>query len=327
MHTEEHKKAGELKYVAVSAIRENNETEILRQVDETDEKFLGLMESIKKDGIINPISLREVRNPANPDIPLYGLVDGRHRFTAARILGMQEVPALVRSVEDGDVLASQILANVHKIETKPMQYTEALKALLRNDPMLTMAELASRLSKSPTWLSERLQLTNIEDEKVASLIDEGSIKLVNAYALAKLPADKQVEYLDMARSLSPTEFVPKINKVIKELKTAKREGRAPVTTYIAAPYLQKIGDISNEVDNPVHVPALLASENITNPIEIVKMALKWAIHMDPASIRMDAAEWETKKEMAKKKAEERKLEREKLKQEQEARKAADVTQL
>jgi len=82
-----------------------------------------------------------------------------------------------------------------------------------------------------------------------------------------------------------------------------------------------------EVEVPNALAALLETEKVTDPLQAAQLALKWAINMDPMSIRADAEDWNKQKELAKKKAEERKLEREKLKKEEEEKKASSILSL
>lgn len=322
----EDKNKGELKFIPISMIRESHDVKILREVKETDEKFLGLMNSIRQDGIMNPISVREVLNPLNPDVPMYGLVDGRNRFTAARKVGLTEIPAYIRSVADGDLLEAQILANVHKVETKPIEYTTALLNILQNNPTMTREEMARRLSKSVQWLDERLNLVKITNPEISVLVNEGKIKLANAFALAKLPEEKQIEYLDMAQSMTTPEFAPKIHKVIQEIKKAKLEGRpAKTDDYIPTAFLQKMPDIKAEYDSPNAISALV--QGITDPVKAAQMALSWVLHLDSMSINEETKKHKENKELQKKKAEERKLEREEAKRKADLEKAQSVLNL
>ncbi len=318
-------KKSQLDHIPVSLIRQNEEA--LRTVDKEDERYQGLLASVRKNGIINPISVREIRNPANPDNMLYGLVDGLHRYTAAMDVGFDTIPAQVISLADADLLEAQILANVHKVETKPVEYTNALLEILSKNPLLTSAELASRLSKSSTWLTERLQLKNL-DEKIAKLVDEGTIKLTNAYALAKLPKEEQEKHVDAAIAKSPTEFTPQIHRILQEIKQAKREGRkANTDEFQPAPYLQKLSAIKEEVDSPNKLALLIKDAGITNPLEAARLALQWVLHMDAQSISADRDSFNARKQDQKKRAEKRAAERKKQKEEAAAQKAADITQL
>ena len=87
----------ELKHVNVSDIYEPEES--LRKVDRTHEAYLGLVESIRLKGVMNPITVREVQNEDGETI--YGLVDGLQRLSASRDAGEETIPCHVIDVEEG----------------------------------------------------------------------------------------------------------------------------------------------------------------------------------------------------------------------------------
>lgn len=102
--------ATELKSIPLVHIRENPNA--LREVNRSTEGYQGLVDSIQKNGVLNAILVRECVDP-NTKTTFYGLIDGLHRFNAAKDAGLTEIPAQVRSMDDADVLEAQVLANVH----------------------------------------------------------------------------------------------------------------------------------------------------------------------------------------------------------------------
>lgn len=101
-----------LKSIPLSLIRENPVA--LRNVNRKGEGYLGLVDSVRKDGVLNAIVVREIKDPTNGNV-VYGLVDGLHRFSAASDAGLTEIPAQVKDMDDAAVLEAQLIANVHKI--------------------------------------------------------------------------------------------------------------------------------------------------------------------------------------------------------------------
>ncbi len=304
--------------IPLSKIRENKEA--LRTVVEKDtEEYQQLVQSVRRNGVMQPISVREITDPATGEA-LYGLIDGLHRFNAAMDAGLSEIPAHVGSIQEGDLIEAQILANVHKIETKPVQYTKALLKILGANPLMTMMELATRLSRSPSWLAERLQLLKLS-KNIQELVDNDTLGLTNAYALAKLPEDKQADMLQQAISKSPAEFVPAANNIIKEINQAKREGRrAETDKFIPTVRLQRLASIRDEHDFAVKNPeqsklVVAAKSNGVTTIEgAIAFALSWVLHIDPTSVAADEAKWKADKEAKAKAAEDRKAKKELAKQ-------------
>lgn len=305
--------------IPLAKIREN--VEALRTTVEKDtEGYQQLVDSVRKRGILNPILVREIKDPATGE-PLYGLIDGLHRFNAAMDAGLTEIPAQVGSLEEGDLLEAQILANVHRIETKPVQYSKALLKILGANPLLTMVELAGRLSRSPAWLNERLGLVKLKKE-IAAMVDDGTLGLTNAYALAKLPEDKQVDLLQQAIAKSPAEFVPHATSIQKEIANAKREGRkADTETFKPVARLQRLASIRDEADLASKAPdqsKLIHSakaNGVKTVDEAIAYALSWVLHLDPESVKADQAKYEADKKAKEEAARKRKEEKERKKSE------------
>jgi len=278
---------GDLKHIPIDQIRQNPVA--LRTVDRTSEKYKELVGSIRNKGILNPISVREIVEGGQK---LYGVIDGLHRFEGAKDAGLKEIPCYIKSMNDAEIEEAQILANVHRIETKPVEYSHQLQRILARNPMMTMSELANRLSKSTTWLGERLNLTKL-DKKLGDLVDEGKIGLANAYALAKLPPEIQTEYLERAMTLPPSEFVPQVTKHVKELRDAKRQGRDPNPKFEPTAHLRKMSAMKDELSNPENGKKLVGG--LKTPLEGFQMGLKFAMHLDPPSVEEQKAKYEKRK--------------------------------
>lgn len=310
----------DLKNIAVAEIYEPEDA--LRKVDRQSEAYLGLVESIRKDGVMNPISVRELEDPEDKSKTVYGLIDGLQRLNASRDAGLEEIPCHVLDIEEGKLLESQIIANVHKIETKPVEYSKAILRIIEANPMLSREELASTLSKTPSWLSERLGLLKLTDE-IAKLVDDGEIKLSNAYALAKLPPEEQPDFVDRALTMSPQQFTPTVNARVKELRDAKRKGQdAKPEEFQPVPILRGRAEIIAELENSQLVGSLI--KGISDPKEAFQMALKWSLNLDPVSAENQKVKDEERKAERKRQAEKSAIERKRKKAEEAAKKAEEL---
>lgn len=313
----------QLLHIPLAKIRENPVA--LRTVNRTTEEYTGLVDSIRKNGVLNPILVREVLDPDTNE-KVYGLVDGLHRFTASQDAGKDTIPAQVTSLEDAEVLEAQVLANVHKVETRPVEYSKQLVRILAQNPLMPLAELATRLSKSPAWLNERLGLVKLEPN-IAGLVDEGKINLSNAYALAKLPTEEQPNFLDRAMTMSPQEFVPTANARIKEIRDAKRQGRAATPgEFTPVPHLRKVSELKEEMDQKNVGGVLVRELGVHDPIEAFNLGVKWALHMDPASIQAAKEKDAQRRKELEEASAKRKQERLEKQQKEAADKAATLQQ-
>lgn len=284
---------GTLKKIRIADIRENPDA--LRQVDRRSEGYLGLVESIREKGVLKPINVREIPDRDDPSKMVYSLIDGAHRFTAAQDAGLEVIPAYVLDMNEAEALEAQLVANVHVIETKPAQYSEALLRMLGMNPTLTVADLAKKLSKSPKWLGDRLSINKLDPE-IKKLVDENKINLSNVYALAKLKEHtEQRNFLDRAITESPAVFVPLVSERVKELNKAKREGRdATAEQYVPVAHPRKTKETEEELANNRAGQTLKGAGTITD-IQSFQMGLKWSLHLDPESIEQGRVKWEQRK--------------------------------
>lgn len=285
-----------LREIPVSKVREASIK--LREVNKETEEYRGLVESIRRRGVMNPINVRSIE-PTDEGFE-FEVVDGTHRFEASKDAGRETIPCKILDIEQGEVGMAQIVANVHKIETKPVAYSRALAKILNDNPLMTSTELATLLAKSTSWLNLRLNLKTLH-EKIGQMVDDGEIKLANAYALSKLPVEEQLEFLDAAASMEAVEFTPMVNTRIKELRDAAKQGRDPAERgkFIPTPHLQKMADIIGEIENGTVAQSLLNKFQVSDPTEAFKLALQWSVKLDPDSL--EAAEKrheERKKEQA-----------------------------
>ncbi len=267
----------------------------LREVIRNSEQFLELVESVRRNGVLNAVSVRELPDPANPGSVVYGLIDGLHRYTAAKEAGVEKIPATITNMDDGEVEEAQIIANIHRIETTPAQYSKALVRMLQRNPLMTESELAQRLSKSPSWLKDRLSLVKLS-EGLQELVDTDKIGLANAYQLAKLPVEEQMEYADRAQTMQPAQFIPLVNARAKELRDAAKQGRsASEAEFTPVAHARKITELKDEIETRSNAAVLVGKLGITDPIAAFQLALKWAVHMDPDSIEAQRVEDEARK--------------------------------
>lgn len=309
-------KRGELEYVPISTIRENPVA--LRTVNRTSEKHLEMVESMKQKGIINPPNARRKTDEDTGEAFLE-LIDGLHRYTAAKDAGLVEIPLHILEMSDGEVLEAQIITNLHVQKTTPSAYTKQIKRILTMNPMMTESELAKKLGVSVQFIQQRLSLTKIENEDILKLIDNDKITLSNAYALAKLPLEEQAEFLDRAMTQNPDEFIPAVQARVKEIKEARQSGKdAGDAVFQPTPHYQKSKDAKEELATGNIGKTLVKKHGIKSAEEGFAMGVKWLLHMDPESIASQQAKYEAQRE-AREDAKAKKMAEKALKDEEKAK--------
>lgn len=220
-------------------------------------------------------------------------------------------------------MSAQIIANIHKIETKPVEYTAHLKRILEINPTMTMLELADMVKQSITWLNNRFNLLKLIPA-IKEKVDGGAINVTNAYQLAKLPADEQINFVDSAVSMPPGEFAGVVNARVKEIRAARAKGgEAKPPEFEAAPHLRTFKDIRDRREQG-NVEEILTVANATTAVEGAKAVLDWVCQMDPKSVAIAKQKWEDRKRQQKEAAEKRAAEKEAKKQQTAAQVGSEV---
>ena len=131
-----------------------------------------LMASIAEKGIIEPMIVRQRGSR-------YQIIAGERRYQAAVQVGISDVPVVIRDVDDGEVIEIALIENIQRKNLTPFEEAEALSSLAESFDY-THEELARRLGKSRTSITESLSLNGIPDEvkNLCRLADIGSKSLL-----------------------------------------------------------------------------------------------------------------------------------------------------
>lgn len=138
-------------------------------------KIEELAQSIKEKGIIQPILVRPIGNDQ------YELIAGERRFRAAKHLGLQELPAIIRVVPDGDLLELSIIENIQREELNVVEEARAYRRLCQEFGM-TQDAIASRLGRDKSTISNLLRILNLP-EKIQDYLAQSVISFGHARAL------------------------------------------------------------------------------------------------------------------------------------------------
>lgn len=141
--------------------------EQVRRVDTTNEPFRELVDSIREHGIIEPISVRwlEARQK-------FQVITGERRFRAAKEVGLETVPAIVRDLTDNTKAIHQLIENLQREDMNPIDEAKAFRRYLAATGE-QMQVLAKQIGKSPAYVSQVMSLlehlNRDEQEKLATL--------------------------------------------------------------------------------------------------------------------------------------------------------------
>ncbi|KAB2953963.1 ParB/RepB/Spo0J family partition protein [Heliorestis acidaminivorans] len=146
-----------------------------------------LAASIEEHGLIQPLVVR----PTNKG--RYQIVVGERRWRACKTIGIQKVPVLVRSWDNQKVAEIALIENIQRQDLSPLEEAEAYKTLLQ-DFKLTQEELARRVGKSRTYITNTLRILQL-NQKVQDMIGRGQISIGHAKVILALPDAEEQEMI------------------------------------------------------------------------------------------------------------------------------------
>jgi ParB family chromosome partitioning protein len=147
-----------------------------------------LAESIKAQGIMQPILVRRLTGGANAG--KYEIIAGERRFRAARLAGLDSVPVLVREVADEAAAAMALIENIQREDLNPLEEAQGLQRLIR-DFGLTHEQAAQAVGRSRSAASNLLRLLNLA-EPVQTMLMAGDLDMGHARALLTLERAAQI---------------------------------------------------------------------------------------------------------------------------------------
>jgi ParB family chromosome partitioning protein len=181
----------------------------------TDEDLAELSESIKSQGILQPLLVRQ-------DKTGYELITGERRLRAAKRAGLTQVPVLIKRVNDDKLLEMAIVENIQREDLNPIEEAEAYHRLI-TQLKLTQDQASARVGKSRSAVANFLRLRQLPDQIKADITD-GTLSMGHARAL--LGAETSAQQLAAWRSvISKKLSVRETEALIKRLKAEKRKHR------------------------------------------------------------------------------------------------------
>ena len=141
------------------------------------EKLQELADSIRQHGVVQPILLRQ-------NGERYVIVAGERRFRAARLAGLEKVPAIVKDLDVAQVMEVALIENLQREDLNPIEEAAAIRFLMQQHD-LTQEEVSKRLSKSRPAIANSLRLLTLP-EPVQAYLRNGKLQAGHARALAGL---------------------------------------------------------------------------------------------------------------------------------------------
>ena len=177
-----------------------------------EEQIKGLAESIKENGLINPITLREKDGK-------FQIISGERRFRAFKFLERNKVPALVlKNIADSKMLELTLVENIQREDLNAIEIAKSYKKLIY-DLNIKQEELANRVGKSRSAVSNSMRILDLS-ENIQNMILQGKLTEGHARAILSLPSEKERE--NFAKIIVEKNYsVRECERIVKEKKESK----------------------------------------------------------------------------------------------------------
>lgn len=185
-----------------------------------EDSLLELADSIRQFGVIQPLIVQKRKD-------YYEIIAGERRWRAAKLAGLKEIPVIVKEYTEQEIVEISLIENIQRENLNPIEEAQAYKRLL-NEFNLKQDEVAERVSKSRTAVTNSMRLLKL-DERVQQMVVDEMITTGHARALLAIE-DKDVQYRIANRIFDEKLSVRETEKLMKALGKQKPEKKKPERT-------------------------------------------------------------------------------------------------
>jgi ParB family chromosome partitioning protein len=159
------------------------------RLDMRTETLAELADSIKAQGVVQPIVVRPLGPPGSAASQRYEIIAGERRWRAAQLAGLTEIPAVIRHIPDEAAIAVALIENIQRENLNPLEEARALSRLI-SEFGLTHQQAADAVGRSRVTVSNLLRLLELPAE-VSTLLEQRAIEMGHARALLALTHKRQ----------------------------------------------------------------------------------------------------------------------------------------
>lgn len=193
-----------------------------------EDALLELSESIKQFGVLQPLLVQDKQD-------YYEIIAGERRWRAAKMAKVKEVPVVIKNLSEQEIVEISLIENIQREDLNPIEEALAYKRLLE-EFNLKQDEVAERVSKSRTAVTNSMRLLKLSQEVQQMLIDD---MLSNGHARALLAIEDGEKQYSLAQKIFDEKLsVRETEKLIKKIQNEKQE--APKEENIIDPKLEII---------------------------------------------------------------------------------------
>ncbi len=203
-------------YVKITKVEPNRE-QPRKNFDE--DALQELADSIKQYGIVEPLIVQDRTT-------YYEIIAGERRWRAAKLAGLKEVPVIVRNYTEQEIVEISLIENIQREDLNPIEEAQAYRRLL-TEFNLKQDEVAERVSKSRTAVTNSMRLLKLCDEVQQMIIDD-MITTGHARALITIE-DPEQQYMIAQKVFDEKLSVRDVEKLVKNLNKPEKVKKEPVT--------------------------------------------------------------------------------------------------
>ncbi len=171
-----------------------------------------LADSIKQFGLLQPILVQDRKTH-------YEIIAGERRWRAAKLAGLKEVPVIIRDYTDQEIVEISLIENIQREDLNPIEEAQAYKRLL-TEFNLKQDEVAERVSKSRTAVTNSMRLLKLCDEVQQMIIDD-MLSTGHARALISIE-DPEQQYTIAQKIFDEKLSVREVEKLVKDLNKPQK---------------------------------------------------------------------------------------------------------
>ncbi len=202
-------------FVKIGKVEPNRE-QPRKNFDE--DALLELSESLKQYGVLQPLLVQDKKD-------YYEIIAGERRWRAAKLAGLKEVPVIIKNLTEQEIVEISLIENIQRENLNPIEEALAYKKLL-NEFNLKQDEVAERVSKSRTAVTNSMRLLKL-DERVQQMVIDDLISTGHARALLAI-SDNEKQYVVAQQIFDEKLSVRETEKLVKKLQKQKTEPVKPI---------------------------------------------------------------------------------------------------
>lgn len=178
----------------------------------SEEKIQELAQSIKENGLIQPIIVRK-----SPVLG-YEILAGERRYRASIAAGLSEVPVIVKQLSDQDMMLHSIIENLQRENLNPIEEAKAYQSLI--DKGFTHTEIAEKMGKSRPYITNLVRLLGLP-KHILTEVESGRLSQAHARLLIQLSSDKQDKLLNRIQTEKLS--VRQVEQILQKTKKSSRK--------------------------------------------------------------------------------------------------------